>query len=721
VTEARKRARRAINAVAWLLWAVPAWADHPPAERQPGVPSDDQITTSQPPDQSPTLDSPAGGEASKPAARDGAAVTDAIVVTATGTPRALGDTPAAITVLGAEDLVTSVALDDALRQVPGFTLFRRSGSRTANPTTQGASLRGLGGSGAGRALVLADGVPLADPFGGWVAWGRLPRAAVAQVEVLRGGASNLYGSSAVAGVVHLLRRDAAAGEVVADVSAGELDTVVASLWASRPRGEWAAGVAAEAFATAGHVPVAAGERGPVDRPAGTRHGTLEMSVQHTPETAGTAWSARAGWFDEERTNGTPLQDNATRIGHAHLGLDRLSGGGALALRAWAADHELTQTFSAVAADRGSERLVRDQVVAATLVGAAGRWTTEVSRRHTLLIGLEAERREGTSHERVFLPGGGILRAAPGGRQDDLALLVEDVALLSPRLSAVGGLRYDRWRNEPRDGVGARHDDMVSPRLAVHYQPRPPWRLFASAYRAFRAPTLNELYRGFRVGDVVTEPSPGLAAERATGAEAGATWTRAAAHGELYVRGTAFWVRLDDPIANVTLAVSDGLIVRQRRNLGRTRSRGAELEAEVRFAPRWRLGAGALWTAAEVVSFPADPAIEGRDVAQVPALQGSAHAHWQGDRADVALQGRWAGRQFDDDRNLFALEGFALLDARLGWRLSDRLTLYGVAENLFDEEVTVGRTPLRTVGSPRLLRLGARWTGGGAGATARRRP
>ena len=57
----------------------------------------------------------------------------------------------------------------------GFSLFRRSGSRYANPTSQGVSLRGLGASGARRALVLVDGLPLNDPFGGWVYWARVPR------------------------------------------------------------------------------------------------------------------------------------------------------------------------------------------------------------------------------------------------------------------------------------------------------------------------------------------------------------------------------------------------------------------------------------------------------------------------------------------------------------------------------------------------------------------
>src|SRR5713226_10440077 len=122
---------------------------------------------------------------------------DTITVTATRTPMRLSDTAASVVVMSRETIAASAAptVDDALRQVPGFALFRRSGSRTANPTSQGVSLRGLGASGASRAIVLADGVPLNDPFGGWVYWDRVPHELVTQVEVLRGGASHLYGSS----------------------------------------------------------------------------------------------------------------------------------------------------------------------------------------------------------------------------------------------------------------------------------------------------------------------------------------------------------------------------------------------------------------------------------------------------------------------------------------------------------------------------------------------
>src|SRR5918911_1366511 len=137
---------------------------------------------------------------------------------------------AAMCALGMSTAATT--LDDALRQLPGFQLFRRSGSRTANPTSQGLSLRGTGASGASRALVLADGIPLNDPFGGWVYWSRIPRESVERVEVLRGGASNLYGSSALGGVVQVITRKTSPRVVSLEVSYGNGRTPDASLFMS---------------------------------------------------------------------------------------------------------------------------------------------------------------------------------------------------------------------------------------------------------------------------------------------------------------------------------------------------------------------------------------------------------------------------------------------------------------------------------------------------------
>src|SRR5688572_21529805 len=193
-----------------------------------------------------------------------AQMSETITVTATRTETRVADTPASVMVLSREALRESAAptLDDALRQVAGFTLFRRTGSRVANPTAQGVSLRGVGASGASRALALDDGVPLNDPFGGWVYWGRVPRAALDRIEVLRGGASDLYGSSAMGGVVQFIRRKSPG--LMIDATAGSQQTASTSVFAGIRRGSWTGDVAADLFTTDGYVLVRPEERGPVD-------------------------------------------------------------------------------------------------------------------------------------------------------------------------------------------------------------------------------------------------------------------------------------------------------------------------------------------------------------------------------------------------------------------------------------------------------------------------
>src|SRR4029079_9111713 len=196
---------------------------------------------------------------------------DSITVTATRTKTRLADTPASVVVLDRNTVLDAATADDALRQVPGFALFRRTGSRTANPTSQGVSLRGVGASGASRALVLDDGIPLNDAFGGWVYWGRVPRAALDRVEVLRGGASDLYGSAAMGGVVQFVPRG---DRVAGDAYARSQRTGTVSLFAAHPLGGWRGSVAADVLRTDGYVLVDRDQRGAVDVDANARHAPL---------------------------------------------------------------------------------------------------------------------------------------------------------------------------------------------------------------------------------------------------------------------------------------------------------------------------------------------------------------------------------------------------------------------------------------------------------------
>src|SRR5277367_6812160 len=145
-----------------------------------------------------------------------------LVVQTAHLPPAAGDPAFSIVVIDPKILQVSNRLDDALAAAPGFSLFRRTSSLGANPTTQGVSLRGIAGSGASRALVTLDGVPQNDPFGGWVIWTGLPPEAISEATVVRGAGAGPYGAGALTGVVALQQPSAVDGHLAGDIEGGTL-------------------------------------------------------------------------------------------------------------------------------------------------------------------------------------------------------------------------------------------------------------------------------------------------------------------------------------------------------------------------------------------------------------------------------------------------------------------------------------------------------------------
>ena len=608
-------------------------------------------------------------------------VTDELTVTATRTERRLADTAASVVVLSQEELASTAAgtVDDALRQVSGFSLFRRSGSRFANPTTQGVSLRGLGASGASRALVLADGIPFNDPFGGWIYWGRVPRLSLSRIEVLRGAGSDLYGSAALGGVIQLLTREPSEPVLAVEAAYGELDSPEGGLFAAHRWGLWSASLGAETFRTDGYIPVEPEARGSVDTPAASDRTSADLTLQR--QIGDGRVFVRGSWYDEERDNGTRLQVNDTTIQQASLGLDQSAVGGWLSLRAWGSDQDYFQTFTAVSADRNTEVLTREQTVPAESLGGSAQWTRSFG-DHGLVAGLDIREVTGTSHEVAF-----DRITSTGGTQRITGLFLEDLVSLAPSVSLTVGARVDDWNQETA----------FSPKASVLWKIADRWAWTASAYRGFRAPTLNELYRDFRVGDILTLANPDLEAERLSGIETGAVFTSA----RFTARSVLFWMEVDQNVANVTLSITPGLITRQRRNLGTTRSQGVELEGTARLGDRWTLSGGYLFSDAIVKD-------TGLRIPQVPEHQASLQLRFfDPEMGTLGLQARWTGDQFDDDLNQFPLESFATVDALISKPFRN-LELFLAAENLLDEDYEIGRTPVRTLGPPRMVRAGVRF-------------
>jgi outer membrane receptor protein involved in Fe transport len=652
-----------------------------------------------------------------------AAFDERVTVTASRTETRLGETAASVVVLSSEEIESTAALtaDDALRQVPGFQLFRRTGSRAANPTAQGVSLRGVGASGASRAVVLYDGVPLNDPFGGWVYWGRVPREGLERVEVLRGGASSLYGSGAVGGVVQFVPRRTDDAELRLETSYGSQNTPDASLYAGARRGPYTFALAAQDFSTGGYVLTDETERGRVDTPAASRDAAGELYAAREFG-FGLKLSARVSYYGESRRNGTPLQFNRTHLRQLVAGADwNAARVGDFTLRAYASTEVFDQSFTSVSADRNTETLTRLQRAPAQVSGLSFQWSRPFGARNSVAAGFETSEARGASDELVYTAGRATSLVGAGGRWASASLYARDILRLTPRLIITPGARLDRWNiNDGRQTTHTlarpapdafvsftdRDETAFSPQLSALYKLSDRLSLTSTFARAFRAPTLNELYRSFRVGNVFTLANPELRAERLTDGEAGAIFN--ARGGRLAVRANAFWMDVTRAVSNVTLSVTPSLITRQRQNLGRTRSRGFEAEAEARLGGHWTLSGGYLLSDARVARFPADTSLEGLRVPQVAREQAAFELRYTNPaRLTFGLQARAAGSQFDDDQNQLRLRGYFTLDALLARRLARHVEVFVAAENLTGQRYEVGRTPVLTLGPPLFVRAGLR--------------
>jgi outer membrane receptor protein involved in Fe transport len=656
-----------------------------------------------------------------------------VVVSAARSELRLSETPGSAVQLSAIDVASTPALmsDDVLRQVPGFSLFRRSDSRTANPTAQGVSLRGLGASGTSRALVLEDGIPLLDPFGGWVYWDRVPVAALSSVEVFRGGASNLYGTDAMGGVVQFITREAHDGPAVSvETSYGNEQTPDLSIWSGTTIGKWDLQGSTDLFHTDGYILVPQVDRGIVDVPANSEHAAVDFSVGHQLGTNGRVF-VRGNFYDESRENGTPLQTNDTRIGEGAAGVDKQLGtNDSITARVYGDVQGYNQVFSSIASTRATEALTDLQHVPAQELGGAVQWTHALGKYQTLVVGADLVEVMGASDEQLFsavthLP---TADSVAGGRQRSLGLFGEDIFHVNNKWTIILGGRFDHWSNFDAESVRTpvvppqtvtlfpdRSANAFSPRLSVLRSLTRNVSLTGSMYRAFRAPTLNELYRSFRQGNTFTQSNAALRSEQLTGAEAGLNVS--GFNRRLDLRGTFFWSDIVDPDENVTLC-ADGItppcsastpITRQRQNLGRTRSRGLELDGVVHVSKDIQISGGYDYTEATVVSVPGNPALLDLDIPQVPRHEFTWEArYWNPSRLLLSVQGRFIGTQYDDDQNAFPLTRFYVMDFMAGRSIAHGIEGFVQVENALDERYTVALTPVANLGPPVLFRIGLRY-------------
>lgn len=656
--------------------------------------------------------------------------TEQVTVTAYRAPLGDLESPVITRDLPQEKLeqTAAVTTDGKLRQLPGVELFRRSSSLVANPSSQGISLRGLGSTSASRTLVTEDDVPLNDPVGGWIHWEEQPELAVRSVEVARGGASDLYGSSAIGGVVNVrLEQPEATGAEVRSTYGGE-GTYEQSLLGEAKRGAWGGLMAGTVLGTDGYIQEAPWERGPVDVASNVhaQNGMLVMDHERG------AWSEflRASGFHEARSNGTPYQENGTRLARYAGGADwRTPEGAGLAVRLFGSDEHYQQTFSSITntptpADpactyRCGETPSRKARIPDNELGASAQWSQPITAGLVILGGADVRDVRVWDDEQTF--GGTAALTLLHDHQRDAAPWAEGLWTRGGWTLAASA-REDFFQNydgqsvtstasgtEPSATQPPQFDERVfDPRLGVSRKIGDHWAVSASGFRAFRAPTPSELYRSTQVGNQLTKPNGSLDSERATGWETGVASERKWG----VVRASWFDTQINRPISAVTTNPKSSPILLMRENLGQIESRGISLDYEVSPVRSIAVDGGYQYAHATVTRGTQDlgnwiPEVA-RNMATLNVLATRARL------GVLSLQSRLSGRMWDDDANTNLLHGYFRLDAYASHDFGRGIEVFGAVENLLDRTIEVAKTPTTTLGMPRVARVGVMIRVGKAG-------
>jgi len=593
-----------------------------------------------------------------------------------------------------EKLRSAHQLDQALRQVPGLSLFRRDSSLSANPTVQGVSLRSIAPSGAGRALVTLDGVPQNDPFGNWVIWSALPGEDMGAAQVVRGAGAGPYGAGALTGVI-ALDEATGSGIVAADASAG-------SLWQRRGAAAGGAEIdrfdifaSASAEASDGWIPVAPDQQGAADDAVTVDARNASLRVQ-TMAQGDTLISARMSAYEEHRHSGLVGAESSAAGETASLTVASPASKGDLGWRAqiWLRDVGLTNTSVSIGTGRASTTITNEQyAVPATGWGGnaalRGQWDWL-----NWEIGTDARFAEGESRE--LFSSGLSMRRISGGRSMVAGVYTEGAAHFGSLL-LTAGLRADEWQtadghlveSQVSDGTitkqqsyPSRSGTLPTARAGARYDVGEELYLRSAVYEGFRAPSLNELYRPFRVGQITTLANPALTPEELHGAEIGA----GGKFGRFSWDATAFYNQLHDPVANVTVGVN----TQMRENSYDINASGVEAQAHFDLGEHVSLFGAMDYVAARTkVRDPSTGLLDDTRPALAPRWTATAGAEAHPlPRLTLTADLRFESRRFSDDINTpaLALHPVTTADARISYALNDRLSVYAYGDNIFNARV-----------------------------------
>jgi len=625
--------------------------------------------------------------------------------------RSLEGLPLSATVIPRDEILASAgrSIEERLRGVASVQL-PFDNSDVAFPLNPSIAMRGIGvGDTATRSLVLLDGLPLNGAFFGNVFWNRAPDETVERVEVVRGASSSLFGSFAMGGVVNLVSHVDDRRQFVADARYGENARFEGSAqYADVAKGGDVSFVLnGNYYRTDGFYRVPEEERTPVDERLGGSLGNLQgrVNVKFSEKARG---FLRAGYNDQHREGGYPLQQTDIQVPDVAGGLDVQLGAGLLGLRAFYA-HEDFRIDNVRVVDDETTFVSNRHHTRSNDAGLSAQWSRGFAGRLAhVTAGTDLRLIDGSNDQDVFNTPEELAATVLGeGKQSSLGVFGEVSLRPTSRFEVLASLRYDHFRDSDgrivTDAVPVdypeRTFDVASPRVALRYELAQALALRGAYYEGFRAPTLAERYRSFESPTFRGLSNPGLSEERLRGGDVGVDLHFGRFEGQV----NGFHNQLRDFVGSAEAESPDDKFTVMNSNVAKIRSRGVEVIANLKLTDALRLTANYTFTDAEVV----EGELLGNKVEGAPRnMAALAVSYLPPSGLSVNVRGRFVGESFQDITNEAFMDSHFIVDAFASYRARKNVEILLVAENLFDEKYIADGFG-QSLGAPRQVSGGIR--------------
>jgi outer membrane cobalamin receptor len=654
--------------------------------------------------------------AQEPATEPSEVTVEPIVVTATRTERSLANIPVSVSIVTRADTKDTPALgtDDIVRTVPGINL-PFANSFTQHPTANNVGMRGLGEL---RALVLVDGIPLNDPFFGYSQWNMVPKETIERVEVVRGGASSLWGNYGMGGVINIITRNAQPRTVSQSLMGGSNGTIRSNTYGSdRINDRFGISANVNYQQTAGYTPQQADLRGAIDRNASNGNANVQFKTDY--QSPDFKWYARANYYNSTQNTGVALSDNLQNTVNFNTGATwKLSEPETLEANAFYLQQNFTTNNPDLVTpgNRNFDFLSNLHQTPVTSIGGY----TQYSR---MLNGMVRSVQGGLDFRQVTGVDRSQLYSAPGasptllngyGSQMFVGAFGQASVVPLSQLELLGSLRMDFYRNyaakqEFSSGgttnFGNQDRLQLNPKLATRYQIIEPLAIRASVYRAFRAPTLDNLYRNFTATGFTLLSNSQLSPETMWGGDAGLDVNTGRFKGQANV----FWNEINHAITAVTTSFFP-VFTQQLFNVGKLRSRGIELLGEVELAQYWSAIFGYTYTDSTITSNPVDPTVVGKRNPNIPLhFETVTLRYRQPEGLDFAFRMRANERIFATTDNTVKLSNQFILDLSGSYPVYKNVSAFVIGENILNDKYSTTIIGGNFLGAPRQFFAGMNFT------------